>query len=317
MHLRVIRAASMTAALAQLRAELGEDAVILSTRRVAEGVEVAAASEPPEDEFGDGFVALPPLAPPVAEPPPPAPAPAPLIDAARAAALAWHGVPDVLHEGLADPDLAGALAHAYRFEKLPVGRVPLLLAGPPGAGKTLTIAKLAARLCMDGLRPMVITADGARAGAVEQLAAFTRLLDLDLVVAPHPATLAKAILRRDPARPVLIDGPGMDALDATEDEILRALAAASGATIALVLPANLDPHEAADIAHAHAEAGATHFVATRLDRARRLGAVLTAGTQLAIAEAGTGPGVADGLAAPDPKALADRLLQAALIGASA
>lgn len=315
MHLRVIRAASMTAALAKVRAELGEDAVILSTRRVAEGVEVAAASEPPADDFDDGFEELPPLASPA--PPPPAQAPAPMLDAARAAALAWHGVPDVLHESLADPDLAGALAQAYRFEKLPVGRVPLLLAGPPGAGKTLTIAKLAARLCMDGLRPMVITADGARAGAVEQLAAFTRLLDLDLVVAPHPATLAKAILRRDPARPVLIDGPGMDALDATEDEILRALAAASGAAIALVLPANLDPHEAADIAHAHAEAGATHFVATRLDRARRLGAVLTAGTQLAIAEAGTGPGVADGLADPDPKALADRLLQAALIGAPA
>lgn len=315
MHLRVIRAASMTAALAKVRAELGEDAVILSTRRVAEGVEVAAASEPPADDFDDGFEELPPLASPA--PPPPVLPPAPMLDAARAAALAWHGVPDVLHESLADPDLAGALAQSYRFEKLPVGRVPLLLAGPPGAGKTLTIAKLAARLCMDGLRPMVITADGARAGAVEQLAAFTRLLDLDLVVAPHPATLAKAIMRRDPARPVLIDGPGMDALDATEDEILRALAAASGAAIALVLPANLDPHEAADIAHAHAEAGATHFVATRLDRARRLGAVLTAGTQLAIAEAGTGPGVADGLADPDPKALADRLLQAALIGAPA
>ena len=68
----------------------------------------------------------------------------------------------------------------------------MILLGPPGAGKTLTAAKLAARLCLAGHRPMVITADGRRAGAVEQLAAFTRLLDLDLMVAPHPATVARA-----------------------------------------------------------------------------------------------------------------------------
>lgn len=296
MHLRVIRAETMRAALARVRLELGDEAVILSTKRVNGGIEIAAATEPVED--------MPEPLPPLATP----------IDAAREAALIWHGVPSPLHADLGGDDFAEALAGKFRFDALPLGEVPLLLAGPPGAGKTLTIAKLAARLTLNGQRPMVVTADGARAGAVEQLAAFTKLLDLDLTVAPHPATLAKAMARRDASRPVLIDAPGMDALDHAEHEMLLDLASAAGAAIALVLPANLDPHEAADIAEAHVQAGATHLVATRLDRARRIGAVLAAGHHLAIAECGTGAGVADGLAAPDPQMLAARLLAAPTAG---
>lgn len=296
MHLRVIRAETMRAALARVRLELGDEALILSTRRVQGGIEIAAATEPVED---------------MPEPLPPLAAP---IDPAREAALIWHGVPSPLLAELGGDDLAEVLAGKFRFDPLPLGEVPLLLAGPPGAGKTLTIAKLAARLTLAGRRPMVVTADGTRAGAVEQLAAFTRLLDLDLTVAPHPATLAKAMARRDASRPVLIDAPGMDALDRAEHEMLLGLASAAGAAIALVLPANLDPHEATDIAEAYAQAGATHLVATRLDRARRIGAVLAAGHHLAIAECGTGAGVADGLAAPDPGMLAARLLAAPTAG---
>ena len=77
---------------------------------------------------------------------------------------------------------------------------PLLLVGPPGAGKTLTVARLATRLVMAGITPMVITADGKRAGATEQLAAFTRLLGISLIVASHPVTLGRALTRRQPAR---------------------------------------------------------------------------------------------------------------------
>ena len=43
MRLRTIRAARMSDAMAILRTELGEDAVILGTRRVSGGVEVTAA----------------------------------------------------------------------------------------------------------------------------------------------------------------------------------------------------------------------------------------------------------------------------------
>ena len=78
---------------------------------------------------------------------------------------------------------------------------------------------------MAGITPMVITADGRRAGATEQLAAFTRLLGISLIVASHPVTLGRALTRRTDGAPVLIDTPGSDPFDPAQAEELRALAA--------------------------------------------------------------------------------------------
>jgi len=138
----------MTAAMALVRSNLGPDALILSTRRVSEGVEVTAALEPALD------------------------VPPPALDTARDAALGWHGVPPRLINALPSGWLADSLRDALSFGALPIDyAAPLLLAGPPGAGKTLTTAKLATRMVMAGEKPLVITADGQRAGAPEQLAA--------------------------------------------------------------------------------------------------------------------------------------------------
>ena len=48
-------------------------------------------------------------------------------------------------------------------------RSVVLLAGPPGAGKTMTAAKLAARTVLAGGRVRLVSADAARAGAIGQL----------------------------------------------------------------------------------------------------------------------------------------------------
>ena len=186
------------------------------------------------------------------------------------------------------------------------------MTGPPGAGKTLTVARLATRMVMAGVPPMVINADGQRAGATEQLAAFTKLLGISLIVACHPLTLGRALTRREPGTPVLVDTPGCDPFDPAQLEQLTTLAAASGAALVAVLPAGLDPAEAADLAHAFAAAGARQLVATRLDLTRRLGSVLAAANAgLALTEAGVGPGAADGLQPITPEWLAARLLTGA------
>jgi flagellar biosynthesis protein FlhF len=206
------------------------------------------------------------------------------------------------------------LAEALAFAPLPLGRErPLLLAGPPGAGKTLTIAKLTARLVLAGTPPLVITTDGQRAGAVEQLAAFTRVLGVTLAVAPTPAMLAKALAHRSPGQPVLIDTAGCDPFNEVQARHLRQLVVQAGPDIALVLPAGLDAAEAADLARAFAALGAQHLLPTRLDAARRLGGVLMAAKAgpLALTEAGIGSEVADGLETLTPEGLASRLLAAA------
>jgi flagellar biosynthesis protein FlhF len=161
-----------------------------------------------------------------------------------------------------------------------------------------------------GVAPMVITADGKRAGATEQLAAFTRLLGVNLIVACHPVTLGRAMTHRQHAAPVLIDTPGCDPFDPAQLEDLTALAATVDAAVVLVLPGGLDPAEAADLAAAYAAAGTSLLVATRLDLARRLGGILaaSAAARLALTEAGVGPDAANCLQPITPGWLAARLL---------
>lgn len=301
MRLKLFRAGDTAEAMAQVRAELGAEALILSTRRVAGGVEVTAALEQEP--------APAPLPPPVSELPS---GPGPGADPERVSAFAWHNVPAGLARRLGAGPLPFALSATLHFERLAFapGASPLLLVGPPGAGKTLSAARLATRLVMAGKTPLVITADGRRAGAAEQLAAFTRLLGLQLLVASTPSTLVKALARRQDGAPVLIDCPGSDPFTPSQREEIAALAATAGAEIGVVLPAGLDVGEATDLAGAYAACGAHTLLATRLDLARRIGGVLSAaGAGLALAEAGIGPGAADGMVPMTPDLLATRLMR--------
>ena len=311
MRLRAFRDADLQGAMAQVRANLGADALILATRRVSGGVEVTAALDEADH--------APPAPPPVAKAAGSRPAPATVStsagasgETARLSQLDWHGVPLALARRLRAGPLAFALSLAVRFDTLDLspGSAPVLLAGPPGAGKTLTVARLATRLVMAGLEPLVIGADAERAGAAEQLAAFTRLLGLQLLEAAGPEEVASLLARRRDRQPVLIDTPGGDPLSPAGALQLAALARAAGGRIVAVLPAGLDPAESADLAAAYAAIGATMLVATRLDVARRLGGVLAAASHLRLAEAGIGPGAADGLVAATPDLIARRLLAA-------
>jgi flagellar biosynthesis protein FlhF len=284
MRLKLYRAPTVSEAMAKVRAELGAEALILGTRPVFDGVELTAALEPA------GTI----------EPP----------ERRHTDILGFHGVPNRLREALSFGDLPRALSKTLQFGVLPLDN-PLLLTGPPGAGKTLTVARLATRLVLAGRPPTVIAADGAKAGATEQLRAFARLLELPLTEAPDPLALSRAVAKRRVGTPVLIDAFGTDPFDPTHTDLLRTLISAAGATVALVLPAGLDPNEAADLACAYAEAGASFLIATRLDVIRRLGGVLAAAdaARLTLTEAGIGPGAADGLVPMTPDFLAARLLQ--------
>jgi flagellar biosynthesis protein FlhF len=294
MRLKTFRARRMDEAMALLREELGAEAIILATRRSATGVEITAALEAEE----------PLLIPPAA---PVAPPSAPL------GPLAFHNLPAPLAASLARGKLDEALAGTLGFAPLPDGQDrPVMLVGPPGAGKTLTCAKLAARLVLAGAPPVVATTDGHRAGAAAQLAAFTGVLGLTLAVAPSAASLCKAMARRRPGQPALVDSAGCDPFDTRQAVALHALAAAAGAELVLVLPAGLDAQEAAELARAFAALGARHLLPTRLDAARRLGGVLAAAEAgpLLLTEAGISPEVVDGLEPLSPARLAARLVAA-------
>lgn len=288
MRVKIYQAPNIGAAMAMVREELGPDALILASQSVEDGVEVTAAHE---------------------SPPPPPPDPEPVHYEPD---WAWHGVQSSLADRLARNDLLASLQAEFTFATLPCqrGSSCILLVGPPGAGKTMTTARLATRLKLAGQDPHVITIDGQRAGAAEQLAAFTRLLSLNLIVADTPAQLGRAIARRPGSAPILIDSPGLNPFDPADRDYLIQTQAAGKTEIALVLPAGLDPAEAADMAAGFKELGANFLIATRLDQSRRLGGVLAAAAAgLAFTDAGIGSGVVDGLQTITPHFLAERLVR--------
>jgi flagellar biosynthesis protein FlhF len=306
MRLKVYQAPNIGVAMAMVRDELGPDALILANRAVDGGVELTAAQEYSESETATPQTVSP-IQWPSYSPPPSVP---PTDDVARSATLRWHGIPAALAARFDQGDLATALGAELRFDALPCrpGEPPLLLVGPPGAGKTLTAARLATRLKLSGQTSMVITCDDRRAGAAEQLAAFTRLLGLNLIVADTPKQLARAVARRMASEPVIIDMPGLNPSDPLDQDYLRECQTAVGAKIALVLPAGLDPTEAAELATSFKELGATLLIATRLDLSRRLGGLLAAADAgLAFTDAGISAAVADGLIKITPEFIADRL----------
>ena len=310
MRLKTFTAPSMTEAMNLIRNELGDLAVILSEQTIAETGEVwVTAAINPEDEFQHDLQSL-------AE-----------GVGAVVRALESHGLPlgladrltAAMHDaggpdaGSKDPErlLAGALSSQFGFAPIGEGlRRAILLTGPPGAGKTIVAAKLAARGRLAGRTVSLATTDTVRAGGVAQLAVFTEILDSKLGLADGKAALAKLMKGNAGTRPTVIDTQGVNPLDPAALSHVAGLAEAAGAEPVLVLAAGGDVRESADIAAAFAGIGVSRMIATRIDCARRLGGLLAAAAHpLALAEFSLTPTIADGLEAADPALLAELLLK--------
>ncbi len=326
MPLHTFSAASMVEAMDQVRAALGSDAVIVATRPTAAGgVEVVAAEPVPEQmgeaAAGDDAASGPVLDFRLARRRREGRAgDAPAAGAAIAAALDYHGVPAALAGELArlaaaggedDPAraLAAALAARFRFAiHPPAPAAPLVLVGPPGAGKTVTAAKLAS-LCVLADAPVaLLTTDTVRAGGRAQLDHFAGLLDCPLVPVVAPEALA-ARLAEQADRACIVDTLGVNPFDPADLAGLGRLVRGTGWDVALVLPAGGDVCEVAEIAAAFVGAGARRLIVTRLDTARRLGGLLAAADAgLALGHAGITPYIARGLCRLDALLLARLLL---------
>jgi flagellar biosynthesis protein FlhF len=334
MRLKSFHARTMSEAMRQVRQALGDEAIIVATREEqGGGVRVTAAVE--EDDFpasgegrggegrgggrsggrgGRGDEA------------PSRPAPEPQIDVGEvvADALHRHGTPAALAEQMVDaisgldtgdPTLAlgAALDSVFTFNPLPEARAggkPLVLVGPPGSGKTLTVAKLAARAVFKNRSVGVITTDTVRAGGVDQLAAFMRLLKVKLLTVEDPEALSGAIGVNRGVDLMIIDTAGRNPFDTTEMADLKALLTAASVEPVLVLPAGLDAMEAADTGLAFRSLGVRRMLLTRLDVARRLGSSLAAAhrSRLAFCDGTIAPKVAEGLTQLNPVALARLIL---------
>lgn len=276
MRLRIFEAPTMQEALARMRAALGPDAVIVATREESGAVRLTAAADTEEPDLAELLAR---------------PAASPAHEVVRAA-LRYHGLDETRtaallaaapQVGALDPAvlLAEILARRYRFP--PDGAPPpasLLVVGPPGAGKTAVVARLAAAARLAGETPEVASADLERAGGLDQL----RSLLAPLGLVPRP--LGEAPPSPAPRRPLLIDGPGVNPFRRDEMVALSALVRRVPCEPVLVLPAGLDPEDCAELAANFQVLGVRRMINTRLDAARRLGGILAAaelGLELALA----------------------------------
>lgn len=243
-----------------------------------------------------------------------------------------HGVPnDVMDNllataamtglGQAEKALASAIEHLYNFAPLPAtSRKALMLVGPPGAGKTLMIAKLATQAVMDDLNVAVITTDTVRAGGVEQLQAFTKILKVPLQTAKTREDLNLLLNQLQGHDLILIDTAGTNPHDPDDMARIARLADAGSIEPVLAMTAGVDAEESAEIAQSFALLGVRRMIATRMDIARRLGGLLSAAQKadMSFCDTSFTPKVTDGISQMTAEKLAaflihpDRALRAIL-----
>ncbi len=307
MRLKTFTAPTTTQAMAQIRAVLGDEAIIVATREEGGSVRVTAALDTAVGAAADI----------------PAPVPDSNIGDTVYKALRRNGIPAETSEPLmelaenfetTDPATAFAAAIRQLFQFRPLEdtsrRQARMLVGPPGAGKTQTIAKLAARALTMGHRVALFTTDCERAGGDARLAGLAGALGLPLMKVDDPDTLAAGLIGVDGYDLVLIDSAGANHLDVQEIDALGRYLLCGDIEAILVVPAGIDPVEAGDMAQTFGELGVGRLISTRHDMTRRMGSAVTAAhaAKLAFAAFSNTAQIKDGLIPADPSVLARIIL---------
>jgi flagellar biosynthesis protein FlhF len=176
-----------------------------------------------------------------------------------------------------------------------------MLIGPTGAGKTTTIAKLAARAALiDGRRVGLVTLDNYRVGGVDQIRTFADLIGVPLEVAETPAALASLI---DPANELtLIDTAGRSPRDHAVIEELALHLEGLDIEVHLVVPAGSTAAQIDELVQRYRALAPVRLLFTKLDECDRAPelALAPARTRLPITWVTTGQAVPEDIEQPTP-----------------
>jgi flagellar biosynthesis protein FlhF len=345
MHLKRYRSASVQEALALARTELGPDALVLSTRLVAADgprgwfgareVEVTAAADRPErlamSESRPArrwFRQLRGLSAPAcaeataterAPRPRAAAAPQDMLVARLCAAGLDHALASDVVSRLPrgrSRDLSVVTlrrAVAERLEHLTAGGDPPaaveVFVGPPGVGKTTTIAKIAAQARVRrGERVTLVAADGFRVGAIEQLRIYAEIIGSRFFAVRTPSELERALAQAK--GPIVVDTAGRSPRDPEAQALFDVFAGFPGVRTHLVLPAGIGVHEGARVIAGFEGARPGRVALTKLDEAPSLGALveLLRDRRLRVSYLGTGQRVPEDLERATAPAMAAYLL---------
>lgn len=301
---QTFQARSMREALALVKRDLGDDAVILGTRSCPRGpmgnllgrsaVEITAARP--------DAVNVPPRR--TSPPSPPSPGRPPVLPEQvypYYQQLVENEVAEQLALRLArqagafarqtrrgrDPEVLHAVLRRMIARMIPVsGGVDLAagtprrvaLVGPAGGGKTTTLAKLAAHFKLRLKRDVAIASlDMQRLGSNEQLKRYADVIGVPMYTAQ--TVTAAETLRRETERHelVLIDTHGVCAAEPEHFARLAAVLRAAGPhEVHLALPASMMPSVQQRMARRFGPLGVSGVILTHLDEAVGLGVILNA-----------------------------------------
>ena len=333
-------AVSAREGLARVRSELGDDAVVLSTRPHPQGVELLASAYAdlthplePDVESASGSRIL--------------------SELARLrgmlqnqlAGFAWNatrrrdprrivvlqalfaaGFGSTLSRALAArlPRQLESEAGTRWLRQVLVRNLPVLdrgsdpiakggvyaLVGPTGAGKTTTLAKLAERAVRahGASQVALVSADAFRIGAESQLRTYADLLGVEVHVAADMAALAQTLGRLSSRRLVLIDTSGYS----PSDPRVSLIHGLDGLGVRRLLVLSGSQQGAAiEQALLHFGRGAAGCILSKLDETPQAGAALDAliRHRLPLAYVSSGQRVPEDLHAPNAAYLVDRALK--------
>lgn len=304
MKLKRISAASIKDAMALARKELGEDAVLMDTKKAEGGnVIVTFAIEQKDDLDFSALTAeaenVVPFTPAIVAPT------VSKVELAHPAltliheALTYHAIPSPLSERIlsqseraalspdalidvAENALTRALSTSVRFTPLTLNTKPpkkaMMLVGPHGAGKTSTIAKLATALALNKQPIFLISTDTERMGGAESLETLATLLHCDFELIEKRAALKQLLPKLQDNYWTFIDSTGANIYEFAQLKMLGEFATLQGVEPILTCAAGMDAAEAIEMASVFNFIPIERMCITRLDAVRRLGSVFAAMT---------------------------------------
>jgi flagellar biosynthesis protein FlhF len=232
------------------------------------------------------------------------------IDSSLADAVA-AGVPAKAQRGLTAEALRGHLA--AHLGPMALGNEPFakveVFVGPPGVGKTTTIAKIAAQEKVRRKRPLaVVSADAFRAGAVEQLRTYAAIIGAPFRAARTIDDMQQAIAAA--RQTLLVDTAGRSPNDDDLSDVRRMLSRREGVRTHLVIPADTSVASAKRIVARFADARPDRVVVSRLDEAESASALVTwlVEAGLPVSYVTTGQRVPEDLTRATPDLLASVML---------
>ena len=185
------------------------------------------------------------------------------------------------------------------------------LVGPPGVGKTTTLAKLAARFGLTSRKPAyILSADVYRIAAAEQMRSLSAILGIGFDIVETPVALAQALEEHRGKDWVFIDTPGLAAGEMEDGADLAGLLASHPEIDThLVLSASMKRSDLARVIDRYAIFQPKKLLFTRLDETDRYGALVSeaARRSLPISFLATGQQIPDDLEPASKEFIADKV----------